>query len=59
MEGERVLEAANIALGKGVVESAICKAKRLGVLVEVLRDRQRVSEVDQGNVVKVEIRLYM
>ena len=44
-EGEHNLEAAPLALGTGVVDYAGGKAKCPGLFVEVLRDRQRFSEV--------------
>ena len=38
-QGGRVLKAATLTVGAGVVDLAGGKAKRLGVFVEVLRDR--------------------
>ena len=42
---ERVIGSAPLSVGAGAAESAGRKAKRFGVLVEVLRDRQRILEV--------------
>ena len=38
-ELERLLKGALLVVGAGAVESAVVKAKRLGVFVEVLKDR--------------------
>ena len=48
-EGERVLEAAPLAAGASVAESAVCKEKRPWVFA----DRQRFLEVDQSSVDRV------